>query len=60
MKNPPELVCLFVNPDQLSALVCMAGFRSGDRLETIAPFGAACHSLMYSLDQAKKDNPKMV
>lgn len=24
------------------------------------PFGAACHSLMYALDQAKKDNPKMV
>lgn len=60
MKNLPELVCLFVNPDQLSALVCMAGFRSGDRLETIVPFGAACHSLVYALDQAKKDNPKMV
>ena len=58
--NFPELVCLFVNPDQLSALVSMAGFRSGNRLETIAPFGAACHSIIYALDQAKSENPKMV
>ncbi len=56
----PDLVCLFVNPDQVSALVSMAGFRSGRRLEAIAPFGAACHSLIYALEQATSADPKMV
>lgn len=56
----PKLVVLFVNPDQLSALVSMGGFRSGSAFETIAPFGAACQSIMHALNQCDKKDPKIV
>lgn len=37
----PDLVYIFANADQLSALVTMQGFHNGKALNTIAPFGAA-------------------
>lgn len=56
----PELVVLFLTADQLSAVVSMGGFRNGKPCETIAPYGAACHSLLYALDQEGREDPKMV
>lgn len=56
----PDLVFLLVNPDQLSALVSMGGFRSGSAFETVAPFGAACQSILHAKAQDAQANPKMV
>lgn len=56
----PDLVFLFANPDQISALVTMLGFHNGKALNTIAPFGAACHSILYAAEQMEKEEPYAV
>lgn len=53
----PDLVYMFANPDQISALVTMQGFYNGKRINTIAPFGAACHSIVYAAEQMEKEEP---
>lgn len=53
----PDLVFLFAKPDQISALVTMQSFRSGKALSTLAPFGAACHSIVYAAEQMEKAEP---
>ena len=53
----PDLVYVFANPDQISALVTMQGFYNGKRINTIAPFGAACHSIAYAAEQMEKEEP---
>ena len=42
----PDVVLLLLNPDQISAVVSMGSFRSGKPLQTIAPFSAACQSIL--------------
>lgn len=54
------LVMMFVNPDQLSALVTLAGFRRGTIETTVAPWGAACQSIMFAHAEAERDNPRGV
>ena len=56
----PDLVLVFANPDQLSALVTMLGFYNGRTINTILPFGAACHSIVYAAEQMGKDDPMAV
>ena len=56
----PDLVLVFANPDQLSALVTMLGFYNGRAINTILPFGAACHSIVYAAEQMGKDDPMAV
>ena len=53
----PDLVFVFANPDQISALVTMQGFHNGKAMNTIAPFGAACHSIVYAAEQMEKEEP---
>ena len=53
----PDLVLVFANPDQLSALVTMQSFHNGQGLHTIAPFGAACHSIVYAAAEMEKETP---
>lgn len=53
----PDLVFVFANPDQISALVTMQGFYNGKSINTIAPFGAACHSIVYAAEQMEKEDP---
>lgn len=53
----PDLVYIFANADQLSALVTMQGFHNGKALNTLAPFGAACHSIIYAAEQIDKEEP---
>ena len=53
----PDLVFIFANPDQISALVTMQGFYNGKAVNTLAPFGAACHSIVYAVEQMDKDDP---
>lgn len=53
----PDLVYVFANPDQISALVTLQGFHNGKALNTIAPYGAACHSIVYAAEQMEKEEP---
>lgn len=53
----PELVLMFANADQISALVTMQGFHNGKAVNTLAPFGAACHSIVYAAEQMEKEEP---
>lgn len=51
----PDLVYIFANADQISALVAMQGFHNGRAVNTLAPFGAACHSIVYAAEQMDKE-----
>ena len=55
-----SLVMLFVNPDQLSALVTLAGFRRGAVNATTSPWGAACQSILFAHAEAESENPRAV
>ena len=53
----PSLVVMFVNPDQLAALVTLAGFRTGALNASVAPWGAACQSMLCAHAEAEKERP---
>ena len=53
----PSLVVMFVNPDQLAALVTLAGFRTGALNASVAPWGAACQSMLFAHAEAEKERP---
>jgi len=55
-----SLVLMLVNPDQLSALVTLAGFHRGGFNNTVAPWGAACQSIFFAFEEAESDNPRGV
>jgi uncharacterized protein (DUF169 family) len=55
-----SLVLMFVNPDQLSALVTLAGFRRGTTNATVSPWGAACQSILFAHAEAESDSPRGV
>lgn len=56
----PDLVYIFANPDQIAALVTMLGFHNGHAQNTLAPFGAACHSIVYAAAQIENDAPHAI
>ena len=56
----PDLVYLFVNPDQLGALVSMLCSHNGKPINTIAPYCSACQSIMYGAEQMEQEEPKAV
>jgi uncharacterized protein (DUF169 family) len=58
--NPPNIICIFANPDQLSALVTMSGFNNGLFLNVIAPWGSACQSILFSYQEIDKESPKAI
>ena len=53
----PDLVYIFANADQLSALVTMLGFHNGKAVNTLAPFGSACQSILFAVEQLDKTEP---
>ncbi len=55
-----SLVLMFVNPDQVSALVTLAGFRRGVTDPAVSPWGAACQSILFAYAEAESDNPRGV
>jgi uncharacterized protein (DUF169 family) len=59
-QDKPKLIVLFANADQLSALVVMADYNRGTNQSVIAPFGAACQSILFGYAEAKKENPRGV
>ncbi len=54
------LVQWHVNPDQLSALVTLAGFERGAVETATAPWGAACQSIAFALAEAERPCPRGV
>jgi uncharacterized protein (DUF169 family) len=54
------LILMLVNPDQLSALVTLAGFRTGAINAVISPWGAACQSILFAYAEAEKESPRGV
>ena len=56
----PDLVYVFADPDQLSALVTLLGFHNGRAVNTIAPYGAACQSIVYAAAQMEEADPMAV
>jgi hypothetical protein len=58
--TPPDMVCIFANPDQISVLVTMAGFNNGLAQNVLAPFGAACHSILFAYQEIGKEYPKAI
>ncbi len=55
-----SLVMMLVNPDQLSALVTLAGFRRGAINATVSPWGAACQSILFAHAESEKEHPSGV
>ena len=56
----PDLVYVFADADRISALVTMLGSHNGRALNTIAPYGAACHSIVFAAEQMDSDDPMAV
>lgn len=56
----PDLVHIFANADQLSALVTMAGFFRGKPLNTLAPFCAACQSILLAYREIGREEPHAI
>jgi hypothetical protein len=58
--EPIALVHWHVNPDQLSALVTLAGFEHGTVETASAPWGAACQAIAYAYAEAERRRPRGV
>ena len=56
----PDLVLVFADPDRISALVTMLGFHNGRTINTIVPYGAACHSIVFAAAQLEEAEPMAV
>ena len=56
----PDLVLVFADPDRISAIVTMLGSHNGEAVNTIVPYGAACHSILFAAQQMDSDSPKAV
>ena len=56
----PDLVYLFVTPDQLGAIAGMLGFHNGRQNNMISPYGSACQSIMFGAEQMEQEQPAAV
>lgn len=56
----PDLVWIYADPDQLSALVILLGAHNGRAQNVIAPYCSACQSIMFAAAEAEMDDPKAV
>lgn len=56
----PVLVVFLVNPDQLSALVCLSDYGRGSGDSVVAKFGGACQSILFGYAEAQRDRPRGV
>ncbi|MCE1189541.1 MAG: DUF169 domain-containing protein [Ignavibacteria bacterium] len=53
-------IVFFVNPDQLSALTVLANYSTGRYDNVIAPFCAACQSILFGYQQDETEQSKAV
>ncbi len=59
--EPPLAVTLFVDPDQLSALVVLANYGRGDNENVIIPYAAGCQTIgLYAYREAAAERPRGV
>ena len=56
----PDLVYLFLNPDQLGAVVSMLCSHNGRVDNTISPYCSACQSIMFAAEQMERQEPAAV
>jgi hypothetical protein len=56
----PESIVFFVNPDQISALVVLANYGRAKNDNVIAPWGAACQTVLFSYNEGEKENPRAI
>ena len=56
----PDLVYLFVKPDQLGALTAMLCSHNGRVDNTISPYCSACQCIMFAAEQMDQEEPKAV
>ncbi|MCR5845552.1 MAG: DUF169 domain-containing protein [bacterium] len=56
----PDIVLVFADPDRISALITMLGFHNGRVVNTVVPYGAACHSIVFAAEQMDKPEPMAV
>jgi len=56
----PDLMFIYANPDQLSALVIMSGYYRGKALNVLAPFSAACQSILRAYQEIGKEEPDAI
>ena len=56
----PALVWMLVNPDQMSAVITQVGFRRGSIDNLVAPWGAACQSILFAWAECEKPQPRAV
>ena len=56
----PDLVLVFADADRISALVTMLGFHNGRTVNTVVPYGAACHSIVFAAAELDKAEPMAV
>jgi uncharacterized protein (DUF169 family) len=60
-KETPVQVVFFVNPNQLSALVKLANFRTGISDMVKVTSGSACQDVgLYAYQESREDNPKAI
>lgn len=52
----PDLVLIFADPDCMSAIITLLGFHNGRSINTIVPYGAACHSMVFAAEQLDSDD----
>ncbi len=61
IKEKPQTIIFFVNPDQLSALTVLANYGRGDNDNVIIPFAAGCQTIgIYPYREAQSKNPRAV
>ena len=56
----PESIVFFVNPDQLSALIVLANYGRENNDNVIAPWSAACQSVLFSYKENEKEYPRAI
>lgn len=61
LKEKPQTIIFFVNPDQLSALTVLANYGRGDNENVIIPYAAGCQTIgIYPYREAQSEKPRAV
>lgn len=61
LKEKPQTIIFFANPDQLSALVVLANFGRDDNENVIIPYAAGCQTIgIYPYRETKSAKPRAV
>lgn len=60
-RETPQVVCMYTNPDQLSALVVLANYGRPGADNVIIPFSAGCHTIcLLPYHEGQQERPRAV